>query len=98
MEMLPDVFTTGDLLLSFGLFTSGVILNWLHKCWTLNINLKSYWIEYGNRSITTVVTCVIAYFGLIGTEVLNPVTYFMTGYMCDSLINKPPVVSTSTRK
>lgn len=98
MEMLPEIFTTGDLLLSFVLFAGGVTLNWLHKCWTLDIKFKAYWTEYGNRSITTIVTCVIAYFGLIGAEVLDPITYFMTGYMCDSLINRPPVVSTSSRQ
>lgn len=97
MEMLPDVFTTGDIILSFVLLASGVVLNWLHKCYTLDVSWTAYWTTHGGRSIMTISACIMTYFGLVGAEVLDPITYFMSGFMCDSLINKPPVVSTVTR-
>lgn len=97
MELFPDVFTLGDILLSLVIFAGGIILNWVQKCLTLNIDSTAYWTEYGARSITSVAAGIVAYFGLLQAEQMDPAIYFMTGFMCDSLINKMPVVSTRPR-
>ena len=98
LEMLPDAFTFGDYVLSFALLAFGVVLNWLHKCYSLDIAWAAYWSTYKGRSISSIAVCVVAYFTMISAEQMDPIMYFMTGFMCDSLTNKPPVVSTRSRK
>lgn len=98
IEMLPDTFTLGDYILSFSLVVLGVILNWLQKCYSLDIEWTAYWSTHRGRSVGSIAVCVVAYLSMLAAEQMDPIVYFMVGYMCDSLTNKLPVIPMKSRK
>lgn len=70
------------------LYLAGFISHYIQKCAKEKIGYLEYWIKNPMYSGLSVVGSIGGFTGLMATGNVDMATYFMAGFMADSLFNK----------